>query len=66
MTFFANFCIPFIIGEVVLFATVLIKYFSWLHNLPKSDLKLIAKGIFTTRSIAAFWEVICNWIITGS
>ena len=63
MTFFANFCIPFIIGEVVLFATVLIKYFSWVRNLPKSDLKLIAKGIFTTRSIAAFWEVICESLL---
>ena len=63
MTFFANFCIPFIIGEVALLTTVLIKYFSWLRNLPKSDLKLIAKGIFTTRSIAAIWEVICESLL---
>ena len=63
MTFFANFCIPFIIGTVGLFTIVLIKYFSWLRNLPKSDLKLIAKGIFTTRSIAAAWEVICESLL---
>ena len=63
MTFFANFCLPFIIGAVVMFAIVLIKYFSWLRNLPKSDLKLIAKGIFTTRSIAAAWEVICESLL---
>jgi Fe-S oxidoreductase len=63
MTFFANFCIPFIIGTVGLFAIVLIKYFSWLRNLSKSDLKLIAKGIFTTRSIAAAWEVICESLL---
>ena len=63
MTFFANFCIPFIIGTVGLFAIVLIKYFSWLRNLPKSDLKLIAKGIFTTRSIAAVWEVVCESLL---
>ena len=63
MTFFANFCIPFIIGTVGLFAIVLIKYFSWLRNLPKSDLKLIAKGIFTTRSIAAAWEVVCESLL---
>ena len=63
MTFFANFCIPFIIGEVALLTTVLIKYFSWLRNLPKSDLKPIAKGIFSTRSIAAIWEVICESLL---
>ena len=60
MTFFAKFCIPFIVGAVVMFAIVLIKYFSWLRNLPKSDLKLIAKGIFTPRTLAAYhiepWE----------
>ena len=53
MTFFANFCLPFIIGAVVMFAIVLIKYFSWLRNLPKSDMKLIVKGLFSSRSIAA-------------
>ena len=63
MTFFANFCIPFIIGTVGLFAIVLIKYFSWLRNLPKSDLKLIAKGVFSTRSIAAVWEVACESLL---
>ena len=63
MTFFAKFCIPFIIGAVVMFAVVLVKYFSWPRNLPKSDLKLIAKGLFTSRSIAAAWEVVSESLL---
>ena len=63
MTFFARFCIPFIAGAVVMFAVVLVKYFSWLRNLPKSDLKLIAKGLFTSRSIAAAWEVVSESLL---
>ena len=63
MTFFANFCLPFIIGAVVMFAIVLIKYFSWLRNLPKSDMKLIAKSLLSSRSIAAAWEVMCESLL---
>ena len=63
MTFFAKFCIPFIVGTVFLFAVVLIKYLSWLRDLPKSDLKLIARGIPTTRTLAAVWEVVCESLL---
>ncbi len=63
MTFFAKFCIPFIIGTVFLFAVVLIKYLTWLRDLPKSDLKLIARGIPTTRTLAAVWEVVCESLL---
>ena len=57
MTFFADFCIPFIVGATVMFAVVVLKYATWFHRLPKSDKIAIAKGVFTTRSIAAAWEV---------
>ena len=57
MTFFADFCIPFIAGATVMFAVVVLKYATWFHRLPKSDKIAIAKGVFTTRSIAAAWEV---------
>ena len=63
MTFFAKFCIPFIIGEVVLFAVIAIKYLSWLRNLPKSDIKLIIKGIPTPRTLAAVWEIVSESLI---
>ena len=63
MTFYAQFCIPFIIGTFFLASAVIIKYVSWLRNLPKSDLKLIAKGLFSTRTIAAVWEVVCESLL---
>ena len=63
MTFYAQFCIPFIIGTFFLAAVVIIKYVSWLRNLPKSDLKLIVKGLFSTRTIAAVWEVVCESLL---
>ena len=63
MTFFAKFCIPFIIGTVFLFAVVLIKYLTWLRDLPKSDLKLIIRGIPTPRTLAAAWEVVCESLL---
>ncbi len=63
MTFFAKFCIPFIIGEVVLFAVIAIKYLSWLRDLPKSDIKLIIKGIPTPRTLAAVWEIVSESLL---
>ncbi len=57
MTFFADFCIPFIASATVMFAAVVLKYATWFHRLPNSDKIAIAKGVFTTRSIAATWEV---------
>lgn len=63
MTFFAKFCIPFIIGTVFLFAVVLIKYLTWLRELPKSDLKLIIRGIPTPRTLTAVWEVVCESLL---
>ncbi len=58
MTFFADFCIPFIAGATVMFTAIAIKYFLWLRGLPKSDKKLIVKGIFSPRVITATWEVV--------
>ena len=63
MTFFAKFCIPFIIGTVFLFAVVLIKYLTWLRDLPTSDLKLIIRSIPTPRTLAAVWEVVCESLL---
>ena len=58
MTFFADFCIPFIAGATIMFAAVVIKYAKWFRHLPKEDKMLIAKGLPTTRTAAAVWEVI--------
>ncbi len=58
MSFYAEFCIPFIAGATVMFAAIAIKYVTWLKRLPKSDLMLIAKGIPTPRTAGAVWEVV--------
>ena len=63
MTFFAKFCIPFIIGAAILFIVIACKYISWLKNLPRQDLKLIAVNIFSFKSIKAVWEVICESLL---
>ncbi len=63
MTFFAKFCIPFIVGVVVLFAVIAIKYLSWLRNLPKKDWKLIFSNIISWRTVAAAWEVVCESLL---
>lgn len=57
MSFYADFCIPFIAGATVMFAVIAIKYITWLKRLPKSDLMLIAKGIPTPRTAGAVWEI---------
>ena len=57
MSFYADFCIPFIAGATVMFAAIALKYVTWLKRLPKSDLMLIAKGIPTPRTAGAVWEI---------
>ncbi len=63
MTFFANFCIPFIIGATILFISIALKYMSWLKNLPTSDMLLIVKRLFTYHSFTAAWEVVCESLL---
>lgn len=58
MVFFADFCIPFIVGAIYMAIVIGWKYFSWLKHLPKDDLKLIANGIFSRRTVTAAWEVV--------
>ena len=63
MTFFAQFCYPFIIGASIMFMVVAFKYISWLRNLPKSDIKLLFNGLFSIRTITATWEVVMESLL---
>ena len=63
MTFFAKFCIPFIVGATVMFTVLAIKYIAWLRNLPKSDWRLIAKNFFSLRTVTALWEVVSESLL---
>ncbi|MBQ9138917.1 MAG: (Fe-S)-binding protein [Alistipes sp.] len=56
--FYAHFCIPFIVGAVIMLLTLLYRYISWVVELPKGDKRLIAKGIFSTATLRSVWEII--------
>ena len=55
MTFFAPFCIPFMVGAAVMFVVLLWKWGSWLYLLPRADKKRILFGLPTRRTLAAVW-----------
>ena len=46
-----------------MFAAIAIKYISWLRALPASDKALINKGLLSTRTITAMWEVVCESLL---
>lgn len=58
MTFYAPFCVPFIVGASVMFIVLSIKYIWWLYKLPSEDKKHILFGIPTHRTITGLWEVV--------
>lgn len=58
MSFYAPFTLPFIIGTVVMFAVLAVKYTVWYRRLPRVDKKRIRRGIFTTETLRAIWETI--------
>ena len=45
MTFYAPFCLPFIIGAAVMFAVLAWKWGTWLYRLPRADKKRILFGL---------------------
>ena len=58
MTFFAPFCIPFMVGAAVMFVVLLWKWGSWLYLLPRADKKRILFGLPTRRTFGAAWELL--------
>ncbi len=58
MTFYAPFCLPFILGAALMFIIVAWKWILWLLRLPRSDKRLILRGLFTHRTLGAAWEVV--------
>lgn len=45
MTFFAPFCIPFLVGAAVMFFTLAWKWGVWLYRLPRADKRRIVRGL---------------------
>ena len=58
MSFYAPFTLPFIIGTTILFLVLIWKYLSWFFDLPRSDKRLIFKGIPTFATLRSLWEVV--------
>ena len=63
MTFYAPFCIPFIVGAALMFAVLLWKWGTWLYRLPRADKMLILKGIPTRRTLEALGEVVSESLL---
>ena len=57
MTFYAPFCLPFIIGAAFMFAVVAPKWLVWLWHLPRADRMAILRGIPTRATFGAIGEV---------
>ncbi|MDE6070867.1 MAG: (Fe-S)-binding protein [Alistipes sp.] len=58
MTFYAPFCLPFIIGAVFMFAVVATKWLVWLWHLPRADKMAILRGVPTRATFGAIGEVV--------
>ena len=63
MTFYAPFCIPFIVGAALMFAVLLWKWGTWLWKLPRADKMLILKGLTTRRTLDALCEVVSESLL---
>jgi len=58
MSFFAPFCLPFIVGAVVMFTLLLFKWGAWFCGMPRADKMKFLRGLPTGKTLAAVWEVV--------
>ena len=63
MTFFAPFCIPFMVGAAVMVLTLAWKGGVWLWRLPRADKMRIVRGLPTRRTAEAVWEVVSESLL---
>ena len=63
MTFYAPFCLPFILGAAFLFAVVAIKWLVWLGRLPRADKLTILRGIPTRATLGALGETVSESLL---
>jgi Fe-S oxidoreductase len=54
---FDLFVLPFFLGLIALLIMLIVKYSRWIKGFESSDKELIVRGIFTTKSLQAAWEV---------
>ena len=63
MTFYAPFCLPFILGAALMFLIVAWKWGKWLWLLPHEDKMRILRGLPTRRTVAAIGEVVSESLL---
>ena len=63
MTFYADFCLPFIIGAAVMAAAVAIKYGVWFCRLPAADRRLAVRNLPTRTTLEALRETVCESLL---
>jgi len=63
MTFYAPFCLPFLVGAAVMFAVIAGKWSVWFYRLSPADKRRFWRGIPTRRTFGAVGEVICESLL---
>lgn len=63
MTFFAPFCIPFLVGAAVMFVTLAWKWGVWLYRLPRADKRLIVRGLPSRMTWQAAGEAVSESLL---
>lgn len=63
MTFFAPFCLPFIVGATVMFAVIAWKWGSWFWHLSRADKRTVVRAIPTRASWRALCEVVSESLL---
>ena len=58
MTFYAPFCLPFLLGAAVMLAAIVVKYAAWFWQLAADDKKAIRTGLLTRRTLEAVGETV--------
>ncbi len=63
MSFFAPFCLPFMVGATLMFVTLLVKWGLWIFRLPAADRMRIVRGVPTRATLEAVGETICESLL---
>ena len=58
MQYYADFCLPFIIGAAVMGIAIVTKYAVWFCRLPSADRRLVLRGLPTRLTLEALWETV--------
>ncbi|WP_295992991.1 (Fe-S)-binding protein [uncultured Alistipes sp.] len=63
MTFFAPFCLPFIIGALTMFSILAWKWGSWLWRLSRADKLAVLRAVPTRATWEALSEAVCEALL---